>query len=189
MLRVAIYGTLALLLAAAGLVMAFPEHAREYRLYLTENRPALTLSYAEISQDWTEPQLRERFSNLTLRCYDNGPGEYLDDRSCFADISSHNGTPAMNVAFHLAAGKVNHVGVQLPWWAHGRQWSQLKSAYGNPLAAQAQPVEGHRLFGWQLSGGAVFFNRDRPLNPLMWSMVLWSSERACGLRSCFHDVP
>ena len=126
MLRVAIYSTLLLVFGAMGLVMSFPEHAREYRLYLTENRPALTLSYGEISQEWTEPQLKERFSNLTLRCYDNRPGEYLDERSCFADIDSHNGTPAMNVAFYLAAGKLNHVGIQVPWWAHGRQWSNLQ---------------------------------------------------------------
>jgi hypothetical protein len=185
MLRVVIYSTLLLVLGVTGLIMLFPEHAREYRLYLTENRPALTLGYSEISQEWTEQQLKERFSNLTFRCYDNRPGEYLDERSCFADIDSHNGTPAMNVAFYLAAGKLNHVGIQVPWWAHGKQWSKLKNAYGRPLATQQQPIQGVRLSGWQLSGGSVFFNRDRPLNPLMWSMVLWSSERACSPRTCF----
>ncbi|MGM9485251.1 hypothetical protein ACS5PN_28960 [Roseateles sp. NT4] len=185
MLRFIIYGLLLMLCAATALFVSFPGHAREYWRYLTQSRPALVLNYADISQDWTEQQLKERFASLELQCYDNRPGESLDDRSCYADIGSHDGMPAMNVAFHLKAGKLNHLGVQVPWWAHGRHWRKLEATYGKPLAAQQQPVQGVRLSGWQLSDGALFFNRDRPLNPLMWSMVFWSSERACGPRTCF----
>lgn len=127
---------LLVVLAAIGLVFAFPDNAREYGLYFTEKRPSLELTYSKISQEWTETQLRGRFPQLQLKCYDNRPGEYLDDRSCFADIGSHNGSPAMGIAFYLASGKLNHVGVAVPWWAHGRQTRELVRAYGTPLAAQ-----------------------------------------------------
>ncbi len=175
-----------LMLVVAALSLAFPDNVREYRLYLTEDRPSLVLSYEDISQDWTEAQIKERFGQLRFRCYDNRPGEHPDDRSCFAGIGAHNGSPAMSVAFYLANGKVNHVGITVPWWAHGRQTAQLVSAYGTPFAAQALPIAGVRLSGWKIPRGhAIFFNRDHSLNPLMWNLVLWSSERACLESGCF----
>jgi hypothetical protein len=156
----------ALLMGAAALFLTFPDNAREYWLYLSQDRPSLVLAYDEISQDWTETEIKKRFAQLRFRCYDNRPGEYLDQRSCFADIGDHNGKPAMAVAFYLSQGKVNHVGISVPWWAHGRQASQLRATFGNPYAAQRTEVEGVRLAGWRMPGGhAIFFNRDRPLNP------------------------
>ena len=175
-------------LVVAGLFLAFPDNVREYRLYLSEDRPSLILRYEDISDDWTESQIKERFAQLRFRCYDNRPGEYVDDRSCFADIGAHNGSPAMAVAFYLAKGKVNHVGITVPWWAHERQAERLVSAYGKPLAAQALPIAGVRLSGWKMPGRhAIFFSRDRPLNPVMWSLVFWSSERACIKDGCFVE--
>jgi len=175
-----------LLLVVAGVFLAFPQQVREYRLYFTQTRPSTVLSYEEMSQDWSEGDVKARLSNAAFRCYDNAPGEYLDQRSCFADVSSHNGVSALSLAFYFAGGKLNHMSVQVPWWKHRSLVSLMRSAYGEPTAKQSRPVAGVRLVGWQLrSGNAMFLNRDQPMNPLSWSMVLWSSERACKAESCF----
>lgn len=175
-----------LLLVVAALFLAFPQHLREYRLYFTQSRPSTVLSYEEMSQDWSEEEVKARLSNATFRCYDNSPGEYLDQRSCFADVSSHNGVSALSLAFYFDGGKLNHMSVQVPWWKHRSLVALMHAAYGEPTGKQSDPVAGVRLVGWQLrSGNAMFLNRDQPLNPLSWSMVLWSSARACKARGCF----
>ena len=185
MIKVAIAILLGLL---AILFFAFPQHLREYRLYFTETRPRTVLSYEELSQDWSEEQVKSKLQQLQFRCYDNAPGEYLDERSCFADVSSHNGVPAMSLAFYFAKGKLNHMTVQVPWWHHRSLERLMNAAYGRPIAAQFLPVEGVRLAGWKLrSGNAMFMNRDLPFNPLSWSMVLWSSQRACQPKGCFLE--
>jgi hypothetical protein len=174
------------LAAVAALFFVYPQQLREYRLYFTESRPTTVLSYETMSQDWSEEEVKAQMQGITLRCYDNRPGEYLDQRSCFADVSSHNGIPAMSLAFYFAAGKLNHMTVQVPWWKHRALARSMLAAYGELTGAQAVPVAGVRLVGWQLrSGNAIFMNRDQPLNPLTWSMVMWSSARSCEPRGCF----
>jgi hypothetical protein len=169
------------------LVFRYPDHVREYHLYLTETRPSLTLDFGEISQDWAEPELRQRFPDLTFRCSDVEPGEGVDQRACMADLQSHNGVPAMFITFYLAAGKVNHVGLSIPWWVHDRKMTQLKAAYGEPDASQALPVGGVRLAGWRLDNGStIFFEREPSFNPLQWAYVFWSSERACRGGACIR---
>ena len=174
------------LAGVAALCLAYPQQLREYRLYFTEDRPSTVLAYEAVSQEWSEQDLKSKISAASFRCYDNRPGEYLDQRSCFADVSSHNGVPAMSLAFYFAAGKLNHMTVQVPWWKHRALVRSMSAAYGQPTGAQAVPVAGVRLVGWQLrSGNAVFMDRDQPLNPLAWSMVLWSSARSCEPKGCF----
>ena len=175
-----------LLTLLAVLFLAFPQHLREYRLYFTQSRPGTVLSYEEMSQEWSEEEVKAKLPSVEFRCYDNGPGEYLDDRSCFGDVSSHNGVAALSLAFYFAKGKLNHMTVQVPWWRAGALENLMLSAYGRPAVVQDEPVQDVRLVGWKLrSGGGVFTNRDMPLNPLSWNMVLWSSQRACELKGCF----
>lgn len=177
---------LALVLAGALLGKMYPDHAREYYLYITESRPDASLQFTELSEDWSEQLVQERFSDLTLRCYDNRPGEYLDDRSCFADVGSLNGHGAMNISFYFKNKKLNRLAVNVPWWSHWAAYMSLKASHGQPLASQFWPRHGVRLHGWQLSNrSAVFFNQDRPLNPLQWSGIFWVSDRQCQLEGCF----
>lgn len=177
-----------ILVTLAVLCLVFPRHLREYRLYFTEKRPVSVLAFDEMSQDWTEADLKARLPQLAFRCYDNAPGEYLDQRSCFADVDSHNGVPALALAFYFADQRLNHMTVQVPWWHHRTLADALTRSHGPPEAAQAVPVHGVRLAGWKLRGGhAIFMNRDRPGNPLDWSQVLWSSERACSRSPCWRS--
>jgi hypothetical protein len=180
-------GALLLALLAAILVMTHPQHAREYRLYLTEDRPDIRLRFTDLSQSWTEADLRQRFPMLGFRCYDNQPGEYLDDRSCFADLHSLNGHGAMSLAFYFKDGLLNRAAVNVPWWSHWKALASLEQRHGLPDASQQLPSAGVRLHGWRLiDGGALFFNRDLPLNPLEWSAIFWTSALQCGLKPCFR---
>ena len=170
----------------ALLFLVFPQHLREYRLYFTEKRPSTVLSFEEMSQDWSEDDVKAKLRHVAFRCYDNKPGEYMDDRTCYVDVSSHNGIPSLSLSFYFARNKLNHMAVQVPWWHQFSLSRLMKSAYGKPTGSQLFPVAGVRLTGWQLrSGSAVFMNRDLPLNPLSWSMVLWSSRRSCEPTGCF----
>ena len=170
--------------AISALIVAFPDNARGYHQYLVERRPDLQLAYSEVSEEWTETELRARFPQLQLQCHDSRPGEYPDERGCFADIGTHNGLHALGVAFYFASGKLNHMGISVPWWAHPRQAQELVRTYGKPHAAQPTPIAGVRLVGWQLPGGAaVFFNREVLPNPLPWNL-LWASKRSCEASGC-----
>jgi len=177
---------LATLLLAAWLFAAFPDHAREYRLYLMEDRAPLILPFDQVSQEWTEDDIKRRFSSLAVRCYDNRPGEYLGTRSCFADIGSFNGHPAMNASFYLTDGRLSDLAINVPWWAHGKAFGGIVEALGLPLSSQDLPYAGVRLHGWKLANGSsLFYNRDRPLNPLEWSGIHWRSERVCQRQRCW----
>jgi hypothetical protein len=97
---------LVVLLAALGVIAYDRRGVQEHWLFLTRERTALVLPLHEISQQWQEQSLREHFSGLQLDCYNNLPGQYLGQRSCFADLTSLNGYPAMAIAFHMNGGYV-----------------------------------------------------------------------------------
>ncbi|MCU7371652.1 hypothetical protein PEC18_12520 [Paucibacter sp. O1-1] len=183
---------LALLLAAvAGTALLlssnYPEHVREHRLYLSEQRPTLDFSFDELSEQWTEADLRAQFPGQGIKCYSklpNRPG----DKSCFADISGHNGVAAMGAAFYFVSDRLDSVSLNIPWWAHGRMRDAIEGRYGRAVAAQSRPVAGVRLMGWALpDGSALFHNRDRGYNPVQWGGVFWSSRRACLRTGCLSE--
>lgn len=183
---IVLLAVLVLGLALTALVLAHPQHAQEYRLYLTQERPDIRLRFTDLSQAWTEADLRQRFPALSFRCYDNRPGEYLDDRSCFADAHSLNGHGAMSLAFYFKDGRLNRAAVNVPWWSHWAALGSLEQGHGDPDVSQPLPHAGVRLHGWRLpDGGALFFNRDLPFNPLEWSAIFWSSARQCEFKPCF----
>ncbi len=180
---------LSLVLGALLLARAYPGNLHEYQLYLSETRPELRLRFSDLSQDWTENDLQRQFSQLRWRCYDNRPGEYLDDRSCFADIQALNGVGAMSLAFYFKGGRLNQAAVNVPWWSHWSTYAQLERDYGHPLASQLLPHDWVRLHGWALANSAtLFYNRDVPLNPLKWSGIYWRSARECSLHPCFRPA-
>jgi hypothetical protein len=177
---------IALLAGLAGIMaLLVSDHAREYRLYFTETRPSATIDFAALPQEATERDIRAAHPLLALRCYTNRPGEYLDDRSCFADVSALNGTPALSISFHFASGKLNRMSANIPWWAHRAAYEAITGIHGPPVASQARAVASVRLHGWALpDGGALFYNRDRPLNPLRFNGLLWVSSRQCARQGC-----
>jgi hypothetical protein len=163
----------------------YRENIREYWLFLTEDRPAVEFGFEELSDSWTEADLRRRFPGLKVTC-DRSFDRYLDDRTCFIDVSAHNHVPAMFVSFFFASGKLNRASVNVPWWHHSEGYKSLELTFGKPSASQDHASAGVRLHGWRLQGGAaLYYNRDRPRNPLEWNSMFWNSAAACEKSKCW----
>lgn len=172
--------------AAAWFLGSYSGEAREYQRYLSEDRPAITLRYDELSGDWTEQALQARFPKM-VGCYSDAP-QGLGDRVCSINLLSNNGVPTLYVAFFFSKGRLNAAAFNIPWWAHNKALDNLVATYGQPYAEQDQAYSGVRLIGWTLpEGGALFYNRDRDINPLVWSSVFWNSPEYCAREHCFEN--
>lgn len=180
--------TLILLLFTA-LLAAFlhfqASNLTEYRLYFTEDRKAATLSLADLSENWTEATLRDQYAGYPVSCHPY-QGELAVQRACAVYVSSYNGVPALFMSFFFADGHLSQISINVPWWSHGAAYRSLVANFGQPAASQLLPHAGVRLHGWRLrNGSAVFFNRDRPLNPLSWNGIYWRSASSCLKQRCF----
>ncbi len=176
---------LLLVALVAGYVFVYREHIEEYRLYFSSERQPVTFKYTDLSETWTEKTLHDRFRGFKVRCF-HETGNPLGERVCGLDAKSHNGVPVLFLTFFFSAGQLSHVSINIPWWAHGEGRTAIESALGPPAARQLLPRSGVRLLGWQLPGGAaLFYNRDRDMNPLIWNAIYWNSARSCKLRGCF----
>lgn len=186
---------LLILLAMAAVVFAlwflrsYSSEAAEYQSYLSDDRPAITLRYSELSGSWTEKSLKARFQNMGVRCTSRVPKD-LGDRVCSLKVVSNNGVPTMFVSFFFTGGFLSSTSFNVPWWAHGDALDDIVATIGEPHAAQLFPRSGVRLMGWKLpDGAALFYNRDRSINPMIWSSVFWKSAESCAKRRCFsHDA-
>ena len=177
---------LALVSFGAWVRFTYPTEIREFHLHFTTHRPQANFHLGFLSDRWTEDDLRQQLGWLSFRCHANAPGRYLDDRSCFADIRAFNQVTAMSLSFFFAEGRLNRAAVQLPSWHHEAGLQMLMRMLGRPIAAQSTYSAGVRLIGWRLEdGGAVYYNRDRPLNPLQRNGIFWVSARHCRASPCF----
>lgn len=173
--------------AAAWFLSSYSGEAREYQRYLSEDRPAITLRYDELSGDWTEQALQARFPEYGVTCDPGGPTG-VGDRTCWLKVLSNNGVPTLYIAFFFNRGRLNAASFNIPWWAHSKALDNLVATYGQPYAEQDQAYSGVRLIGWKLpAGGALFYNRDRDINPMMWSSVFWNSPEHCARELCFES--
>lgn len=171
--------------AILGLLMTQREAIREHQLYFTENRQDVAFQFAELSEAWTERTLREKFAGYPIHCYPN-PGDGLGDLGCVMDTKSFNGIPALFVSFFFASGHLQQISINVPWWEHQAAYRYLIASIGPQTASQLFPHAGVRLYGWQLpAGAAVFYNRDKSLNPLLWNAINWRSASSCMSNSCF----
>ena len=169
-----------------GLLMTQRETIREYQLYLTEDRRDVSFQLTEISEAWTEKILREKFTGFPLNC-SNNPGAGLGDRACALDTKSFNGVPALYISFFFSSGALQQISINIPWWRHQEGYDYLVKLLGRPTGSQRLPHAGIRLHGWLLAnGGAVFYNRDKSLNPLQWNAIYWRSASSCAANSCFR---
>lgn len=157
----------------------------EYYLYLTEDRQPIAFQFSELSEDWTEQAIQERFSGLPLSCQSARVNPRID-RACAVDVKSHNGVPAMFISFFFASGHLQEVAVNMPLWSREAARDSLVAALGRPSGAQLLPYDGVRLVGWQLhNGSAVFLNRGMPLMPPYRNAIYWRSSSACEADGCF----
>lgn len=161
------------------------ENIREHQLYFTQDRKDVSFQLSDLSEAWTEKTLREKFVGIPLSCYPN-PGEGLGDLGCALDTKSFNGVPALFISFFFASGHLQQVSINVPWWKHKAAYSYLVASMGRQTASQLYPHSGVRLHGWNLpSGAAVFYNRDKSLNPLLWNAINWRSASSCAADECF----
>jgi hypothetical protein len=182
--------TLALLLCAAVLLWLwntrFPP-VREYRLFLSEDRRSADLAWDLVSESWSEAEVRSRFTGYPIRCDANYTNAPKITRICAVDLKSLNGVPTMYVNFLFAGDKLQRVATAAPLWSHAKGLSTLRATYGNPLITQDYARSGIRLHGWKLrDGGAIFYNRDRELNPLEFNSTQWLGPSACAPRPCIQ---
>lgn len=177
------------IIGLAVLAFKYPDNFREYRLYLTQDRPALLLDFDQISERWTEKQVIQEFPQLVFQCSDFGTDRNSNSRNCYADIASHNAIPAMGINFFFENGRVHRVGISIPWWAHNVTANKLNEQYGQALLVTLDHEQNERVDIRKLpAGGAILYNHERSANPIDWSYVLWYSERACRDEHCSKMV-
>lgn len=158
---------------------------RVHQSYFIEDRQNISLQFSDLSDTWTEKTLRKKFANMPINCYPN-PGEGLGDLACVLDTKSFNNIPALFISFFFTANRLQQISVNVPWWEHQAAYNYLRTSLGEPSTSQYLPHGGIQLHGWQLpDGAAIFYNRDKSFNPLMWNTILWRSASSCAFNSCF----
>ena len=171
--------------AMCGFLLTQRDAIREHQLYFSEDRKNVTFQLADLSEAWTEKTLREKFPGIPLNCSPN-PGQGLGDLACGLDTKSFNGVPALFISFFFTRGHLQQVSINVPWWRHGTGYNYLVSSLGQPTASQLLPYSGIRLHGWSLpSGAAIFYNRDKSINPFSWNAINWRSASSCAAETCF----
>jgi hypothetical protein len=172
----------------ATYAFTYRDNIREYLAYLSEDRKPVLLSFDDLSESWTDARVLERLAGLPTQCYANpDPAFALGERVCSVDVKSRDGVPTFMLSFFFSSGRLSHASFLIPWWAHSEGKRSIESMYGPPQAAQLIPRAGVRLYGWRLpDGAALFYNRDKPLNPVEWNAMFWSSATACAKKACFN---
>ncbi|MCB1914112.1 MAG: hypothetical protein KDG52_00110 [Rhodocyclaceae bacterium] len=178
-------GVGAVLLTTLVGIAAFPDYAREYRLYLTEARPRVSIAWTKISRTRDEAGLRARFPQIEFRCRSLPAGAGIGERRCDADIEAFNGIPAMFVSAYFTANRLGHLAIAVPWWSHRRMRRSLERALGPTTHGEPRQGLGTPLAGWRLPGGEMLvFNRNASWNPLLWNQIFWSRSERCGDADC-----
>lgn len=160
---------------------------REHRQYLTQDRKDAVLPWRDLSEAWTEADVRARFQGFPTVCTPDETGAPGITRMCSVHMRSLNGVPTMNTNFLFAGPALRRVATSVPWWSHRKGIESLVTSFGRPHVSQSRPVAGIRLHGWKLPGGAsLFYKRDRGPNPLETSSTQWLAASACTPSPCIH---
>lgn len=160
---------------------------REHRLFLTQDRKDAVLPWRDLSEAWTEADVRARFQDFPTVCMPDETGVPGITRMCSVRMRSLNGVPTMNTNFLFAGPALQRVATSVPWWSHREGIESLVTSFGPPHVSQPRPVAGIRLHGWKLPGGAsLFYNRDRGPNPLETSSTQWLAASACTPSPCIR---
>ncbi|WP_280815111.1 hypothetical protein [Variovorax sp. TBS-050B] len=168
-------------------LLLYPQRARleEYREHFFGNSKSTFFSVSELSEEWTEATVRQRFAEHPVWC-GRYQGDLPVDRACGVKIKSYNGIPALYLALFFKDAKLQQMAISLPWWAQGKAYRNVVAEHGAPSASQPRSFSGVRLHGWRLpDGGGLFLNRDRPFNPLDTNAIYWRSATECRTRGCF----
>ncbi|WP_326532900.1 hypothetical protein [Pseudorhodoferax sp.] len=180
-----------LLLVLAGTAWLWARsdpRADEYLRYFSESHQPAHFAFGTLSEQWTEATLAERFAGHPVSCHAYR-GSPRADRACAVRVHAHNGVPTLFIAFFFGGGRLQQVSVNIPWWSLETAQRSLVDSMGPPQGVQDQPHGGVRLVGWPLpDGAALFVNRDRDANPLVWNAIQWFSPALCAA-GCFTGRP
>ena len=165
---------LVFVLGAGGLVMALShDRLHVYQSALRETSPQITMRYEQLSVDMDEAAARRHFAGVNLDCFGQ-PKEAngLGDRVCYAPIDAVDGNAALTLALFFNKGRLSVAVVHVPWWRHVGMRKRLLARYGEPGSGGVTDKD-TPILRWKLPNGDLDFVRDRDLNPLNWSGVVW----------------
>lgn len=167
---------LILLIPIFLIVTAFRPVAREYWIYVFESHPNMDFAFNQLSEEWSEADLKEKFPTLNIACANDSSLGNMGDRSCYVDIKRHNDIPAMLAAFFFKKGKLEAVTIHVPRWAHSKMYGDLVRRYGAPTL-KTTPEEKH-LNEWELWDHSKLLYNDEPTSLIGWSAIFWQSARS-----------
>lgn len=146
-----------------------------YRKYFLEKGPHVQMPWAGLSASMDEAAARSLLKGVPLYCIDDATG--MGQRTCYAAVKQVDGYPALTVALFFRNGRLSLATVHVPWWAHRAAAETLSARLGASQLARARGSN-EELRRWAVPGGVVDMNRDRSLNLLSWSAVVWTPRRA-----------
>lgn len=167
---------LASLLFILFCIVAFRPILREYKVYLFDSHPGTDFTFDELSEEWSEDDLKSKFNPLELTCYDDDTLGKMGDRSCYAHIQRHNNIPAMLVVFFLNHGKLETASIHVPKWAHYEMREDLLRLHGRPTLKRTG--DNSLLNEWTLANHSQLFYNNSTSAGLQWSAIFWISNRA-----------
>lgn len=110
------------------------------------------------------------------------------ERACSIDVKSHNGVPALYIAFFFKQDRLQFVSVNIPRWSLRDAKENLNRQFGSSVAIQLIRHNGVRLEGWHLSNGSgLFLNRDQSDDFFSWNSILWVNTSICKDNGCFKS--
>lgn len=170
---------LVLLLGVIGLVLVLShDRLHVYRGFLNETSPQITMRYEQLSVDMDEAAVRRHFAGVTLDCFGQPKAANgLGDRVCYAPIDGVDGNAALTLALFFNKGRLSVAVVHVPWWRHLGMKRRLLARYGEPGSGGVTD-KGDPVLRWKLPNGDLDFARDRDINPLNWSGVVWIGREA-----------
>lgn len=146
-----------------------------YQKYFFQSSPSISLRYADLSAEMGEAEILKHFEGAGLRCINQSKAANgLGDRVCYASIDRADGLPALTIATFSNHGRLNHVLLQVPNWTH-RSWLQrFVGQHGKAERdGKVDSVLGGPVLRWNLPNGKLNMSRERELNPMRWSTLLW----------------
>ena len=167
-----------MLVLAVAVLMLNRDRLHVYQIYFTEKLPEVNMQFQTLSAEMDEAALRQHFQGVALDCF-NQPRQFngLGDRVCYAYIGRADGQAALTLAMFSNNGRLSHALVQIPWWAHGGMVSRMVAQYGKANRdGRIGGYLGGPVVRWNLPKGHLTINRDRQINPLGWSVILWTAS-------------
>jgi len=146
-----------------------------YRTYYLQKSPSISLRYTDLSADMGESEIRKHFEGVGLHCINESKASNgLGDRVCYGSIERADGLPALTLATFSNKGRLHHVLVQVPNWTHGRWLQRFVGLHGKAdRDGRVDMILGGPVLRWSLPNGKLNMSRERELNPMQWSTVLW----------------